>query len=204
MDLELAESAADAAVPRRNLIGMAGAAGLAGAAAALLAGRTVVAAPEQPNRPSTADVALLEAALGLELAARDLYRAQLEASPSGDLAVAVGVMAENHEAYAQAIAGAAGLSAQTVGRNDEVFDANVAAFEGSGFAEAAHTLEQIAVATHTELLGAYESADAIELTTSILVIEARHATVLADLLGVDDLDVVFGNDQSALELGGSA
>ena len=37
---------------------------------------------------------------------------------------------------------------------------------------------------------------------SIAVIEARHATVLADLLDVDDLDVVFGNDQSALDLTG--
>ena len=45
-------------------------------------------------------------------------------------------------------------------------------------------------------------AIAIALTASIAVVEARHATVLADLLGVDDLDVLFGNDQSALELTG--
>ncbi len=42
-----------------------------------------------------------------------------------------------------------------------------------------------AVATHTSLLEQYESGNSINLTASILVIEARHATVLADLLGVD-------------------
>lgn len=204
VDLEIAEPAADAAVGRRNLIGMAGVAGLAGAAAALLANRTALAATEQPNQPTAADTELLEQALGLELTARDLYRAQLESFPDGELAVVVGVMAENHEAYAQAIAGSTGVSAGSIGRNDEVYDANEAAFTGSDFAEAAHTLEQIAVATHTELLGEYESADAISLTASILVVEARQATVLANVLGVDDLDVLFGNEQAPLSLGGDS
>ena len=52
----------------------------------------------------------------------------------------------------------------------------------------------------TELSSLYESIQAINLTASILVVEARHATVLADVAGVDDLDVVFGNAETALDL----
>lgn len=204
VDLEIAEPVADAAIGRRNLIGMTGVAGLAGAAVAMLSAQTTLAASEKANQPTPADTELLGAALGLELAARDLYRARLAANSSGDLAVAVGVMAENHEAYAQAIAGATGLSAGDDVRDDDVFDSLSEDFTGGGFAAAAHGLEQTAVATHTALLGEYESSDAISLTTSILVTEARHATVLAAVLGVDDLDTLFGNDQSALELGGDA
>lgn len=204
VDLELAEPDASVPVGRRNLIGMAGVAGLAGAAAALLAGQTSLAAADEPGQPTDADRALLKQALSLELTASDLYRAQLDASPSGDLAVAVGVMADNHRAYAETIAGIIGASAGRIGRNDDIYEANVEAFESpSDFVLAAHTLEQIAVATHTALLAEYESAHAIGLTASILVVEARQATVLAEVAGVDDFDVLFGNDQSALDLEGS-
>lgn len=204
VDLEIAEPAADAAIGRRNLIGMAGVAGLAGAAAAMLSAQTALASSEQPNQPTDADMELLASALSLELAARDLYRSQVEARPSSDLAGAVSIMAENHEAYAQAIAGATGIAASDDSRDDAVFDEYADGFAGSDFAAAAHELEQRAVATHTALLGEYESADAIALTTSILITEARHATVLAAVLGVDDLDTLFGNDQTALTTGGDA
>ena len=36
------------------------------------------------------------------------------------------------------------------------------------------------------------------------VVEARHATVIADILGVENLDVLFGNDQSPLEFAGDS
>ncbi len=185
---------AEPATTRRSLIRAAGAAGIAGAAA-LLASRPVSATPA-PEPPGPADVALLEQAMLLELTARDLYLSAL-ASDVGDLGDLVTVLAENHESYAQSIAGVAGLSAQ--GRNDAVFEALQPGFTAD-FAVPAHQLEQTAVATHTQLVGEYESQHAIELTASIIVVEARHATVLADVAGVSDLDVVFGNEQSALEL----
>lgn len=204
MDLERAEPDASVSVGRRNLIGMAGMAGLAGAAAALLADRPVLAAPsDDANRPTDADRALLEQALSLELTARDLYRAQLDSSPSADLVTLVEVIAANHGAYAESIAGFTGSSVKRLGRDEAVYEANLDAFSSRDFAESAHRLEQTAVATHTSLLAEYESNQAILLTASIITVEARHATVLADVLGVDDLDVVFGNDQSAIELGGS-
>ncbi len=205
MDLEIAEPATDTSLSRRSLVTRVGAAGLAGLAAAFVIDRNALvsaAGPdERPGVPTEADSVLLAKVIGLELAASDLYRAALE-NATDDLAVAVGVMAENHQAYAQAIAGDTGLSA---GVADEDLVAELKPFfsgSSTDFLESAHTLEQTLVATHTDLIGQYESSNAISLTASIAVIEARHATVLADLLGVDDLDVLFGNDQSALELTG--
>lgn len=206
VDLETAERETDTPMSRRSLVTLAGAAGLGGLAAALVADRAALAAPadEQPNVPTEADIAVLEQVIGLELAASALYRTRLDAGTSDELAPAVGVMAENHQAFAQAISGATGLPASEA--NADIVEANLDGFTGSDtdFFAAAHTLEQIAVATHTELLGGYESEDAIKLTAAITLTEARHATVLAHLLGIDDLDVFFGNEESALSLEGNA
>ncbi len=209
MDLETAERDLDTSVSRRRLVTLSGAAGLGGLAAAMLLDRTALALPaddevERPNVPTDADAALLQQVIGLELAASTLYRLKLENGTEGDLAVAVGVMAENHQAFAQAVAGATGLSAEAA--DAALVDANRNGFEGSDdeFFEAAHSLEQTAAATHTALIGRYESDDAIALTASIALTEVRHATVLADLLGVTDFDVLFGNDETALSLGDDA
>jgi len=139
----------------------------------------------------------------LELSARDLYRHRLDSADDGDLGPVISVMAENHEAYAQAIAGHIGVSADT--RNDDVYEALEAAFGGSAdeFLSAARSLEEDAVATHSALLDDYESDDAIVLTGSILVVEARHSTVLADILDIP-LEERFVNTGVALELGGAA
>lgn len=204
MDLETAERDADVSLSRRSLVT---AAGLGGLAAALLVDRTALAVDDEdeetqrPNVPTDADAALLQQAIGLELAASTLYRAKLSTGADGDLGDAVGVMAENHQAFAQAISGATGLAASEA--NSEIVDANLDGFSGSDddFFAAAHSLEQVASATHTALISQYESEDAINLTASIAITEARHATVLADLLGVGDLGVLFGNDESALSLG---
>ena len=194
VDPVTAEPASPVGASRRSLFGAVGAAGLAGVAAALLLDRTAQAVP------TDADIAILEQAMLLELTARDLYEVAVD-SVGGDLAPVIEVMRDNHQSYAQAIAGAAGLSA--TGRVDEVYDSLEDAFASADtFAEAAHSLEQTAVATHTALLEDYESDAALSLTASILVMEARMATVLAVELGVDDLDVLFGNDAAPLELEG--
>ncbi len=190
VDLELA-----APTSRRNLIRAATTAGIVGAAA--LVSRSANAAPA-PVPPNEADIALLEQAMLLELTAHDLYRDALVTSTfEAETAGLIETIAANHEAFAQSIAGAAGLSAS--GRNDAVYQSLSAEF-AADFVLAAHGLEQVAVVTDTELLGIYESLDAIELTASILVVEARHATALADLAGVSDLDIVFGNAQPPLDL----
>jgi hypothetical protein len=195
VDLEPAESATS----RRSLIRTAGTAGVVGAAVAL-ASRPAVAAPA-PVPPNDVDTALLQQAMILELTASDLYQVALSAGVSSGITELFEVIAANHTAYAQSIAGVAGLSAS--GRNDEVFDSLSEQFADDSVL-AAHQLEQTAVSTHTALLGTYESARAVNLTASIVVVEARHATVLADVAGVTDLDIVFGDDQPPLDLAGAS
>lgn len=205
VDLEIAEPATDTSLSRRSLVTRAGAAGLAGLAAAFVIDRNSLASAagpdERPGVPTESDMALLSQVMGLELAIGELYRVASEGADE-ELAVLAGVMASNHRAYAEAIAGATGISAGVA--DPEVVADNLAAFSGSTTEAltSAHEIEQTAVSTHTSLIGEYESSHAIALTASIAVVEARHATVIANLLGVDDFDVLFGDDQPPLELTG--
>ena len=199
VDFEPAEPAST----RRSLIGAAGAAGLVGAAAALLGGAPAAAAA--PDKPTQADKNALAGALALELTARDLYR-DAASTLGGDAATLAGVVAENHEAYASAISGVTGLSADQ--RDDAIFDALQSSFSTSNdqeFGRAARDLENTAVATHTALLASYESIDAIELTASIIATESRQAAVFVSMAGfASNLDDMLTNPLPALELAGGA
>jgi hypothetical protein len=63
------------------------------------------------------------------------------------------------------------------------------------------SLENTAVATHSELMAEYESSSARKMTASIIVVEARMATVLTDLGGLaTSLDDIFEPTADALEL----
>jgi hypothetical protein len=191
----------DSAAPatsRRGLIGAVGAVGLAGVAA-FSAARPAAAAP---TSPTGADSELLRAAMELELTAEALYRVAIDAGLSDVAGELAAVFADNHVAYADKIAGTAGFSANT--RNDDVFTQLEAAFgtdDPDEFAAAAAALENTAVATHTALLADYESVNARTLTASIIVVEARMATVLADLGGLaSSLDELFAPDAEALDV----
>jgi rubrerythrin len=197
VDLDTTERASS----RRSLLGLGGIVA-AGTALAIASSTTAAAAPD---KPTNADRVALNAALRLELAARDLYQ-QAAAELDGDVAQLASVVAKNHGAYAQAISGAIGISANE--RNDDVFNAQRSLFAGSDaqvFGAAARTLENIAVATHTALLANYESIDAIELTASIITTESRHAAVFASLAGfASNLDEMLSNSAAPLELSGGA
>ena len=172
---------------RRGLLG----AGALGAAVALAVGRPAGASvpPAYEGEQST----LLEFAMHLELTARDLYDAAVDAGADPTL---LERLSEQHESYAQSIAGLIGASAN--GRVDDLFEsaeANFATSDTDAVIAAAYDLESTAVATHTELLGLLVDTDASKLVASILVIEARHCTVLADAGGRgDDLDAMLSND----------
>ena len=162
-------------------------AGLAGAVAAI-AGASKVSAAE--NDFTAAELDILRFAQRLELTARDLYDAAMAAGATGAIWEA---MSEQHEAYAQSIAGLTGLSADS--RNDEVFDALVGAFSSSDAAEAAYDLESAAAATHIEVLGLLTHRPAAQLVASIISAESRHCVVLADLTGRGtDLTALLVND----------
>lgn len=195
----------DSAAPatsRRGLIGALGAAGLAGAAALSIA-RPASAAPVSPTE---GDKVLLRETMQFELAAEALYLVAIDAGLSDVAGELAAVFAENHAAYATKIAGWAGFSADT--RNEEVFEQFQSTFATSdpdAFAEAAAGFENAAAATHTEYISEYVSVNARRLTTSIIVVEARMATVLTDLGGfATSLDGVFEPEADALQLSSAA
>ena len=144
-DSAVADHAASDRSSRRALLG----AGLVGAALALTGGRSATAAAT-PGL-SDADKVLAAFAMSLELTARDLYDAAIEAGSSDDL---WHVMREQHEAYATRISGLAGLSA--VLRFDALYDSLVDAFSTANPLDAALQLENTAAATHTNLLNDIE------------------------------------------------
>jgi hypothetical protein len=171
---------------RRGLLG----ASLAGAALSLIAGRSTSASTGE--RVSASDLTLLLFAQSLELAARDLYKAAITAGATDPV---FGVLADQHEAYAQGIASFIGEPANA--RDDAVYDereASFTAFDLEAVATAGYDLESAAVATHTELLARLENIDGAKLIASALAMEARHCVVLADLSGRgDDLNVLLVN-----------
>lgn len=188
---------------RRQLIGALGAAGLAGAAAVAVA-RPASAAP--PSSPTADDRAVLQQAMELELTAAALYQTSIDAGLDAETAELATIFRANHTAYADKIAGAAGLSANS--RNEDLLDLFGADFDTSdtaAFASAANVMENTLAETHTNLLNGYVSVDARTLTSSIVVVEARMATVLADVAGAaDDLDDLFEPEAEALTPGGDA
>jgi hypothetical protein len=187
-DSAVADQAASDRPSRRALLG----AGVIGAALAVAGSRSASATT---IGLSERDAALVGFAISLELSARDLYDAAIAAGAEGQV---WDVMREQHESYAQRLAGIAGVSSDT--RNDDVFDALVGGFRGATSA-AAFELENVAAATHTELLGVVTDENAAKAMAAIIAIESRHATVLAGLAGLgDDLDALFLNAATALSL----
>lgn len=180
---------------RRSLLGLAGAAGVLAAAAA---GRSVVASP---NVPSAADAEVLARGMAAELAVSDLYQLAVSAGASDPTFATI---AANHLAYGEAIAATIGRSA--TGRDEAIYDQFEADFDSSdaaAVAAAARQLEEALVATHLQLVGQFEGTDPVDLITAILVVENRHAAVLADIAGENDLETLLGTTEPATA-GGSA
>ena len=190
---------ADPASSRRSLIGVVGAAGAALAAGALVASRPAAA---ETFTPSDADRDRLNVLMRFELTARDLYLASIDTGLDDVAAEFAATLAANHTAYAQAIAGAAGLSAEL--RSSTLFDQFEADFttgDDTSWATAGHELETTFVATHTEAIGQFEGIGPINLVASIVTVEARQAMVLADIaeLGTEN-KVLNAPDAKPLEL----
>lgn len=165
--------------------------------------------PSQPDTgaPTGADAESLQFMLGAELAARDLYlaaNAAGAATPQPDL---IAVLADNHGAYADSLAAIIGASASEQA-DSAVFDERRQDFETSdvpALAAAAYELESVLAATHVELVGELRNRDAAQLLSAILVVEARHCAILADLSGNgNDLMALLKNLAEPLDPAGSA
>lgn len=185
VDLESAQTATS----RRSLVGALGVAGLA-SAVALAVAQPVSAAPFSPTAE---DSITLEQTLQVELAAKLLYRDALAAGLADAAAEVAQMFSDNHEAYAEEFAAITGISADTY---DEAFyEENKDRFAVSDvaqFAQAASELENNFAATYTELFTSLESVESQTVVASIVMINARTATVLADLAGVSsDFDLLF-------------
>lgn len=126
-------------------------------------------------------------AIGVELAARDLYQAAIDAGASG---TAWGIFVTQHAQYAQRIAGLTGISANSA--DSTVYQARVADFQGTRPANAAYDLENTLVATHAALLGQITSSNVAGVLASIVSMESRHAAYLAERSGRgDNFDALF-------------
>jgi hypothetical protein len=113
-----------------------------------------IPATTPPGPPTSADLALLAGLQGLELAARDLYQAAIDAG-ADDGAGVLATLQANHAGYANAISGLIGGAAPQA-RNDVIFDQYRADFETddvAAVAAAGYDLESGAVATHLDALG---------------------------------------------------
>jgi hypothetical protein len=184
------------------------AAGFAGAVLGLAGGRAVAGGttpptepPAPPTRPTAGDLVLLQFAMSAEMTARDLYQASVDAGIEDQL---VTVLRDNHRAYTDILRAILGTSAIDR-RNEALFDELAPSFEETDIttlAATAYDLESTLVTTHTESLRAVENVDAARRIAAILIVEARHCTVLADAAGLgDDLDALFVNDADPLPAG---
>ena len=205
MDIDVTEQAQADSALRRRLLGI----GLGGAAVSLLpflagrAGATTPSTGTEPTdsssaattttapqkRPTDADVTMLGFAQSIEIAAFRLYDEALATDVFDDNDRAVlATIRDAHQAYAGSFSGFLGREAlQEV---NPMFDEVKSSFGGdrSSILDAAYTLESTAVATHTDILGQLEGTDGAGLTASMLIVEARHGTVIAYLNGSTDLD----------------
>lgn len=148
--------------------------------------------PAQAVTPD-ADAQSAATAIGLELAARDLYDMALAAGATDPV---WGALREQHESYAQRLAGIVGLSANTA--DADLVGELEAAFAVADPSEAAIELENALAAGNTTLLTEVsgDTSTGAELATafaSIVIAEARQATVLALLAGETDPEVLYVN-----------
>jgi rubrerythrin len=202
VDIDVTEPAKADNALRRRLLGI----GLGGAAVSLLpflVGRAAATTPSSgptdstpattttapPKRPTSDDVTLLSFAQSVELAARDLYDDALAAKGfDDDTRAVIATIRESHDAYAASLSGMLGRAAPQ--KADSIGTDLKSSFGGdpSSILSSAYNLESTAVATHLDILGQLQGTDGASLIASILVVEARHGTVLAYLNGATSLD----------------
>lgn len=197
---------------RRTLFG----AGLGGTAALVLgrSGAGASAPPPgetttlPPKRPTTDDIQLLGFVQGAEMAAAVLYAKSLGITSATDTQHKVlAVAAQSHKSYGQALAGFLGRSAPNA-VDQSVVDTFASEFDSGDLDRiiaVARKLESTLVATHIDVIGKLQGTDAANLLASIVTIEGRHGTVLADMAGAKglaDLLVEVEAEKLAIAQGG--
>jgi rubrerythrin len=192
MASDIAELHAETRRFRRDFLRTAGI-----GAGALVIGGTVLpftrllptpAAAQAPVAAALTDVDLAVFAESVELAAVEAYRA---AATTGKLQPAVAqvgtTFAGHHAEHAKAFAAYAGDKA-TGKANPALLQAITgqlhAAPDQKAILQIAFDIENAAAATYLFALGAMKDAAALQLTATILPVEAQHATVLGQAIGL--------------------
>jgi hypothetical protein len=182
-----AEDAAQEHWSRRALVG----AGVVGAVL-VATGSRPAAAGSAPL--SAEDRAFAAFAIGIELSARNLYQAAIDAGAEG---TAWAIFANSHASYAERIAGITGIPANTA--DPGLFAEREADFTGDRPANAAFSLENSLIATHVDLLAQVTDPDIADALASILAMESSHAAYLAERSGRgDNFDALFNNDATPI------
>lgn len=185
---------------RRGFLQRIGTIGALGALGAVVIGARPLGAADAapPSAPTADDVSLLAWAQSLELAAVAAYGIAID---SKKLDAATGAVAalfqDHHRQHAAAMGALAGK--QSVGTaNQAVVDAVAPSFTKASSArevlKAAYDLENIAAATYLSALGVLTGTNGAAAVASIQPIEARHATVLGQVLELNVGELVGAFD----------
>ena len=172
--------------------------GTSGSTATTAAATTTTTTP--PRKPDAADIAVLGFLQTIELTVRDLYDIALGAQVFTDLTQEdIATIRQAHNNYQQSISGLIGRQAPNH-RSDALYKAWQGKFKGDAatIAKAYASLENAAVATHVDGLSKLLSTDAAALIASILVVEARHATLLHQIAGQKNLADQLADDGAAI------
>jgi hypothetical protein len=161
-----------------------------GAVLAVAGSRSATAsAPAGTSGLSDDDLANIAVVIGYELAAEQLYEHAIAAGADDPLWA---VLARQHAAYADGLAGISGISADSP--NTELVDQYATDFDTSDPAAAGYQLESVTSATNVELLGVIVDVNTATAMASIAAMESRQAAVLVGLSGQgDDFDALFVN-----------
>lgn len=182
---------------RRDVLRRAGVgAGALTIGTSVLSLRGLLPAAAQEGEPQLTDQDIAAFAESLELAAVEAYEAAAATGLLQPAVVEVGTLfARHHAEHALAFGSAAGAKA-TKRPNAKLLQAVggqlQAAPDQKAILTIAFDLESAAASTYMFALGALQSATALQLTASILPVEAQHAVVLGSALGRPVTDYVPG------------
>jgi rubrerythrin len=164
----------------------------------------------RPRRAAADDAAIAAFAQSVELAATTAYAAAAKSGIIKTKAILDAAIAfsGHHAQHADAFGAAAGAAASGKA-NQKLLDALTPSLKAAttelAIVKFAYDLEQAAAATYLYALGALTSQAALQLTASILPVEAQHAVVLGQVLGTalpkgaDEFLPPFQNDTGFID-----
>lgn len=147
---------------------------------------------------SSSDIKLLAFAHTLELTTRDTYAAAVARRSLGDNEQALlELFHANHVAYEQSLNGLLSKNAATK-RDDVIYTTFSAKLsEAQSIWLALLEIENIMIASHTKAIETIESAKVAALVASMIMVEARHATILAGQ-ATTNISTALDNNATAL------